>query len=236
MKFYTTILACFLIFGTTQLKAQQLNQDFGMNQLLRISKQSNASREAVGSHYLYEKWAPGRLFIRRGDTISTFKSAFTRYNVKEQQVEIGSAQDSKSSAGFFDDSILMKFELVNPKTNKTLSFQRTRNLNLPSNIHGFVEVLYHDKDVLFCKKTFTLVKTSTQNVIGGDSEEDQLVKKKRYYLSINGKTSRLKKSKRFILGQMGDKASKVKAFAKKNKLRYRRDNDLVKILQYYNTL
>jgi hypothetical protein len=58
----------------------------------------------------------------------------------------------------------------------------------------------------------------------------------KYYIENNGKIREIRKGKHPVLKIMSDKSSQIDLFAKENKLSFKKDTDLEKIFDYYNTL
>lgn len=233
---YCVVIGTSQLLAQTQLRPQFITQNYAMNQLIRLTEQQKALMEAGIDSYLHKGWRPGAVFLQRGDSVKAFTASALRYNVRKERVEIGESPRSEFAIGYYNDLILKKFELYNPSTKTTHYFVRCNILKLPDHSKGFVEILYRGKQINLYKKTVTLLKKIDKQRIGNDGDETIAVKRYHYYWEKDGKIIRLRKSKRFILRQMGGKASQVKAFVKKNKLRYRRDRDLVLILKYYDAL
>jgi hypothetical protein len=57
-----------------------------------------------------------------------------------------------------------------------------------------------------------------------------------YYLLIDGKAVRVKKDKKAIEAALGNKQTELDAYAQTNKLNLKKDDDLAKLITYYDTL
>jgi hypothetical protein len=61
--------------------------------------------------------------------------------------------------------------------------------------------------------------------------------KDEYYLALNNKALvKLPKSKKGFMKAFGDKSSKINSYMKENKLGYKKEKDVAKIVSYYNSL
>ncbi|MGZ2370239.1 hypothetical protein ACXR6G_10665 [Ancylomarina sp. YFZ004] len=68
-------------------------------------------------------------------------------------------------------------------------------------------------------------------------ESDKYIIKKEYFVGVNDNVAEFfKPKKKTILALFSDKKENVVDFVKKNKLKYSREKDLVKIFNYYNSL
>jgi hypothetical protein len=57
-----------------------------------------------------------------------------------------------------------------------------------------------------------------------------------FYLFTKGEMKRLKKDKDFIMAELADKQVQVNEFVQTNKINFRNVDQLVKLINYYNTL
>lgn len=57
-----------------------------------------------------------------------------------------------------------------------------------------------------------------------------------YYLLKDGKMTSIKPNKGNLLDALSDKKEKVEAFAKQNKINFKNDADLAKLMDYYNSI
>jgi hypothetical protein len=57
-----------------------------------------------------------------------------------------------------------------------------------------------------------------------------------YYLVIGNKAFPVKKEKRSILSALGNKQTELEAFIKANNLNLKNDDDLARLINYYNSI
>ena len=57
-----------------------------------------------------------------------------------------------------------------------------------------------------------------------------------YYLYVNGKEVKIKLNKNDILNVLSDKKNEIKDFVLSNKLTYSKEEDVYKILEYYDSI
>jgi hypothetical protein len=70
-----------------------------------------------------------------------------------------------------------------------------------------------------------------------DCTEEKFIKCCELYLQKEGKAaSRVKCNKRAICAALSDKSDEIKAFIEGNNLRMKTQEDLVAVVEYYNTL
>ena len=74
-----------------------------------------------------------------------------------------------------------------------------------------------------------------KDVVFGDRDQD-FDTYENYYFFSKGEMKRLKRDKDFILGELSDKEEQVNQFIQSNKISFKNNEQLVKLINYYNTL
>ena len=245
LKRFVLAFVCYFIVGLLPLIAQGkikrdrprfATNDLSMDKLINSAKNDPNLAAYSVNDYVHKEWRPGVLFLQTGNTLKAYDAPALRYNVAKNRVEIGESLQSTKVIGYYDNRRLARFKIQDPRTKSVEYYVRCNLLDLPDRYRGFAEVLYQGKKVVLYKKTIVLVKNDNQEVVRNHTLENTAVKKYRYYLKTKKGVIRLIKRKKFVLAQMGDKASQVKAFAKANKFRYRKDKDLVTLFKYFDAL
>lgn len=70
----------------------------------------------------------------------------------------------------------------------------------------------------------------------GDPTNDQLYKLEEYYVKNEGNPERMYLTKKSVLENMSDHESEVASFMKENKIKLKEQEDLLKVIAYYNSL
>jgi hypothetical protein len=106
-----------------------------------------------------------------------------------------------------------------------------------SQFNGLVQEIYNGQKVNLFNEIRLEVEQGVLNPMTQTMiSEDKYVKVFNYYLFINNKYTKIKLSKSDILKQLIDKKDALKEFASKNDLSFSKEDDVNKILKYYDSL
>ncbi len=87
----------------------------------------------------------------------------------------------------------------------------------------------------FFIKSITKKVSERKNELSGEVAKD-FETYENYYLFVKGEMKRLKKDKEFILAELSDKQAQVNQFVLSNKTNFKNNDQLIKLLNYYNAL
>lgn len=176
-----------------------------------------------GSPFLMDTWAPGQAVTASG-------KMYNNMQLKYNEV---------------DDMVIFLPEKGDP-----LQFSepiRTFTLNAPNEmvfLNGFpaigklTEKSYYQ---IIAAGNITLLKRNSKTVHDRKAFNSNLVTQEfvdatNYYLYKDGKMSVFRKSKGALMDAMGDKNSDVNKFLASNSIDFKKDQDLKKVIDYYNKL
>ena len=191
-----------------------------------------------GSNYLLDDWNEGKISVHYKDSTRTFSPLRLRYDIANQLVEvkIKNTLSGKTSVKTFDDRYLVKFQ-YRSKDKKIHSFERCKSFKMSIPLNGFFNILYQGKKVNFLARNTNYVQKGNEfRTLGVGSADDRIIQKTEFYMTKEGKTYKIKRRRKFILTQLGDKKNEIKAFAKENNLYYKSKKDLMAIFKYYDGL
>lgn len=181
-----------------------------------------------GSFYYNDDWNNGNLILINDKTINGYP---LKYDLSHNNIQIKTPDDIKII------SIGAVKEVTWLTKNGTIEILKNCSLfkNSKEKI-GFYSIVYNGNISLF-KKTDLKILSSNYNgtVVAGD-KCDKYVKENKYYIYTNDKIYSVKKNKRKILKFFNNKAEKVEEFASENNLSFKKEYDLAKIFNYYNSL
>ena len=188
------------------------------------TKGNSYSEKLEGTPYLYKGW-DSSMELRTEDN-KVFKVNNCNYDVTE---DVFVAKMSKDS--------LFKFDNNNVKIVKTKDkiFKKINN----SGTEMFLEVLLDDENVAFLKKYYKTIKKGKINPMTRELiSKDRYFDANEFYFLKKDKLIKIKLSKKSILTNLKDKKKieRLNKYCKENKLKYRLEKDVVKILNYYNSL
>lgn len=178
-----------------------------------------------GSPYLYEDWVSGKIVFDNGDEMEDLQLNFDLYNhlleVKtEQEVKVALPKQVRSVDIYYHPEEHSKFIPV--------AGFRTKEKEAAE---GFAEVLYDGK-IKLVKKSFVEIHKPTyrpSHDIG--SLDYEIRKKEKLYLLEEGVLKEVKRKSDF--GKWG---KQMKAYARENNLRFRKEEDLIQLVRYYDSL
>lgn len=221
--FITLFLLTFLSFSqNTSTNSYIVGQgDYGF----WVSAQNN-TKQIKGSPYLFDNWSQkGDIFI--GNQVYTLSAL--NYNIQVERFEVKISEDSVFvlNHGSFD-----KVKV------KGKSF--SRHLDPDFHRNTYFEDIIHFNDKYLLKKHELTIKESQINPLTMQKlQNDQYIKKEQYYILKDNSDKldkiRLKKSTILSLVEENNKA-KVKEFVKEHMLNYKKNDDVIKILNYCDTL
>ena len=188
----------------------------------------NEQEDYTGSPYFNEDFVSGNI-LSKGKTIAT--NQIVRYNVNKEEFEIRDSKDSNS------------------KTVKTIL--RSENITIEMGDHSFeyisdaknklrgyfIPLITGGKNSLY-KKIKKEYIPSQKAINSMTSDVAALYKEKEilYLVDGDGKFIELTSSKKDRLNAFGDTKKNVKDYAKQNKLNLKKEEDLIKIVTYTNSL
>lgn len=151
---------------------------------------------------------------------------YFRYNIYEDEMEF--VRDGTVYFLTKTENQLIKF--LNSNRNFVV-------LNNENNLKYF-EVNYKGKISLYTKQNVEFKEGRVAKTQFETAKESKFFRTKdTYYLSVNdGDLIELPKKEKDLLSLFGNKANEVKKKMKKEKLNRKNLNDIIKILEYYNTL
>ena len=208
-----------LLFISSEFISQNLpSRDLINESGLIVLKNEESNDNILGSVYLHKEWSSTITL----NTINnkTYKFSKANYNIALDKFVVKISKDtllaidnSKVKFILFDDN---KFERINKKYYERLS---EGNLNLLKEYD--VEIKEGLKDAI------SKIKVT----------EDKYVIKSTYYIKTDDNLEKIKPNKRSFNKIFEEQNKKrVKKFMKQHSLSFKKDNDLKKILKYYNSL
>ncbi|MBS7564371.1 hypothetical protein KHS38_08125 [Mucilaginibacter sp. Bleaf8] len=213
-------------FACSEIKAQEGVNIVNDGRELRLAgKVHTTSNE---SNYLINEWSKGSVKMTDG---SEYKNLYLMYNVKNNILLFRG--DQLQSLEF--DKPVKEFTLINEDNNETVN--RTFKNGFPAIDGGSAATFY---EVLANGNTMLLKRTSKR--LEETREAGSLIPTKRwevidiYYLSNKDGIVKLKRDKKSVLNALKEKSTETESYLSANKLNTKDDHDLIKLINYYNTL
>lgn len=189
--------------------------------------ETDINKTIEGSVFFSEAWQVGG--ITAIDKFS-LKNQFLKYNIQAQTVliKVDDKRVKIAKARFIDN-----FQ-VTDNDGFTRNFVNAKKYKLDGrHLVGFVEALHQGDFDLVYRYTVSLKQADARPVYGVNTGEDaEFVTAIQLYSAKGGVLTEIK-SKKDLLNLFGDKASEMKAYSKKNKIKIRDYQSMANAINHY---
>ena len=229
--FFVISLACFAQdLKTVEVPRGVQRQSMQIVDGITTHNYTSGSRVPVnGNPFFKKEFSPGILELVDGSKSDEIP---LRYNIATDAFEVIQNVDTLS----LNQPYKLKQIVYD---NRIFIFNPSLRTKAERKFNGFFEVLVDDDLSLYKKRNKDMVYDSfTTNYQGGSgTKEYYYVDKISYVGKFADKSGFLINSKKSILEQVdSSKKSLVKSFIKKNKIKFKSEEDIVKLVQYINTI
>lgn len=178
---------------------------------------SKINKNIKGSNYLFEKWENfANIHSENGNV---FRVTNLNYNIKSKKLE---AKISNDSVFQFNSEGIEKVRIMN-STFKLIDSEFMKEI-IAGKVGLYIKYSLKTKDAVFNPLTHD------------ELTPEEIIKVEHYVIRLNDKIFDIKLKKNDIINHMNDKEKEIKDFAKRNKLSFSNEKDVIKIITYYNTL
>jgi len=192
----------------------------GQNNIIRAGSYTDVE----GTPFLYKTWMPGTATAADGKVYDNLK---LNYNLLDDVLLFKYDSEDKE----------MKFEKDIVSFNVKLPVQATYANRYPE-IDKQTAATYYE--VLSSNGKTALLKYSGKTINAVKNYDATVTKKFQditaYYVFKNGKMQKLNKSKDSVLNVLADKKDQLQTYVKTNPVNFKKDEDLARVFDYYNTL
>lgn len=181
-----------------------------------------------GSAFLSDQWAKGMVKIADG---RTFKDVLLKYDEVKDELYF---KDKKGDTLIFVDPV-REFK-VEYASGDELHEKLFRNgyKNIPNSTeNSFFEVLSEGTAQLLKRTTKSIVESKEYNSTTVVKRFDENIK---YYIIVSEKVFPIKRDKKSILAVLTNKQPQLESYMRTNNINLKNDEDLVKLMAYYNSL
>ncbi|MFD2543597.1 hypothetical protein ACFSSB_14790 [Lacinutrix gracilariae] len=234
MKYLFLVPALFLItnsFGQDAEIVTNSSSNYGAAEINSSStnglwiKNSSVAEDMEGSSYLFKNWLNNAIVYDIAG--KRYNLPNCNFNIESNRIE-AQLDDVKGKIFAFNTRDISKVEINNKVFIK-------KNTNKGTN--QLVEVLQQgEQTVLFKAYDISISKATINPMTQQKMGKDKIVVKSNYYFEKNNKVEEIKLKKSVLMSLMDDKKSEVKSYMKENDLSITKEQDLIQILDYYNTL
>lgn len=187
---------------------------------------ANKYADVTGSPFLFDKWMEGIVKLQGGDT---YKNIPLRYDAISNELYFKS---KKGDTLTFVEPVV-EFQLLGEAGGAKTTYRRGYANIGKYTIDTFYEVLTDGTAQLLKRTSKYIVKNKPYN----SATETQTVNEDiSYYIFADSKMTLIKKDKKYVLPALNNKQTELDAFIKSNNLNLKNDDDLTKLVVYYNSL
>lgn len=182
--------------------------------------------DVEGSPFFTEHWLPAVLRTATGGHFDVL----ARIDLQTQEVHYMDSNSTEMvvSAGFVQDAVLYDSTLQ-----QTFVF-RCGFPKIDNQTEASLYQVLTDRRLFLLKSMRKVIRTEKDEVSG--EQRKVFVLYEDFYLYVDGKLSRVRRDPSFFLPFMQDHKEQVTSFIRDQKINFRKTDDLVQLLNYYNSL
>ena len=186
--------------------------------------------KTLGTHFYSEEWKPGIVYMTNEEVVEGYD---IRFDVQKNHLEIRTEDQVKVCAFHKID----QFDLLN-SVYDTVKFSSTNNFKFEDNVPltGFFELLYEGDMNLYSRSKIVLIESNYVPTVDVGRRDNEIVVREDYFVLKEGIIYEVESSKKKNQHLFGDHFDTVKRFAKDQHLKFSNREDLVKLLDFYDSL
>jgi hypothetical protein len=182
-----------------------------------------------GSPYVFEEWVPGEVLMLNEQRILIREM---NYNCFDN--EVAYLDPDSKAVMLINKYTINRFFLI-PGQDTLLFVPLKLDEDRPA---VFAEVLYQGESTLYKLYEKEFIRANYEGGYSADRKYDEFADKSSLYLSTanNPGPIKIKKSKKQILAALSGAADGLAGYVKAEKLDLKREEDLIRLLEYYDSL
>jgi hypothetical protein len=187
---------------------------------------SEKDADIKGSPFLFDDWEKGNVLLKTKERVD---SVFIKYNLYTDLLQVKVAEQEYQ----FNIDV-WEFLLPDPQTKEMALFRSGFSPVPGMSEKSFYQVLYDGRTKLLLKHK-KLIGTELTSIPGVKAKvfEDQ---KTLFILTASGKMDKIRKKNKEILDLLEGKREELKKMVTSNKLKLVNDEEIIKVLEYYDSL
>jgi hypothetical protein len=226
-KIIILFLPCVLTVAYKQSYAQQPGVNFSVNSE-GLTVNGDLYKDMQGSAYLFNDWVKGNIQLEDGTIYNDLTLKYDQ--VRELLIFLADDNTSKRFS-----TPIKAFTLTNADDK---NWPRITFRNGFKAIDGGNEKTYYE---VLADGNTQLLKRTAKKIVDERAPGSLIISKQisattKYYLNDSNKIVKIKKDKKSILEALNNKQTELETYIKNNNLNLKEDADLVKLIEYYNTL
>lgn len=183
------------------------------------------ARVVQGSPFFLENWNKGYVSTFEGKKL---RDIVLRLNLVDQQLHY-----MKDGVEYVTDQRLHEILIDDAQSGKLYVFRS----GFPAVQHATSKTFYQalaEGEVILLKHIRKIISESTP--FGSATTQQTIKNAEAYYIWKKGAMIKVRKDKEFILSVLTDKKEKLQAFIEHAKINFKSEDDLVRVVNYYNSI
>lgn len=223
------LLLIFALFLGVTTSAQISSIDYGRN-FANLMNTKNKVEETQGSPYIYDDWDSG-IVVFRGEEGGEFKNI--KIDLMNNQLEVLYMNTEK----VLPAKDFKMVRLNRPDLHENTFFQKASDFKYAGKpLKGFAQVTPVGENLkIITAHSVRIIQSNMNAKIAGGNHKKRLAREKKTFLLKRGKLYRIKK-KKDVFKVLTKKQKKLKAYISDHDLSVKKEADLIKILEYYQTM
>lgn len=188
-----------------------------------VTGSNSMPSNVIGSPYLNEEFAIGTVSIKDAESYQTY----LRYNAFNDELEMRNGNTTNA---------VMKRDYISVRLGRDVYTIHSYAVS-GGEKNGYFNALNKGEVVLLRKRQMNLRQGQAATSSYGKDKPPKFELVESYYISINGETAQpLKLNKKAVLAVFSENSSDLNAYVKKNKLKLKSEAEVLKLLEYNNSL
>lgn len=187
--------------------------------------------KVIGDTYLSTQWKRSVILLYQNNKL--LEGFSIRYDIKADEIDVKGRSEVKVLEGrkvksfmWMDSSRTEPYYFINAKDFKEDGVPMT----------GFFEVLVDGNSPLFKKVNISIKKADYNVTLSTGSRDDKILKSPSYYLVDGSSVAEIPGSKKKFLQLLKSRADEVESYMDDNNLSVKKEEELMAICKYYNSL
>ncbi len=188
--------------------------------------------ETIGDTYLETSFSPGNVILK--DKERMLENFRIRYDIHRDEMEFKTNNGVRVLPG----AKIKSFVMLDSLSGKRRYFMRGNVLSSSRDLlhDGFFEILNEGTVPVLKKSSIVIKKADYRPELDLGSRDTKILKKQEYFLLIDKNIREVPGQKKKVFGLFGSHEETIEAFAKQYGLNPSREEDLIKIVDHYNSL
>jgi hypothetical protein len=187
-----------------------------------------------GSPYLFTEWKNGSILERNGTLSENLMIRYDSYRDEVQFLKDGRTLVVEPSIATGFSFLILNYDT---KRVEHVNFRNGFNVN----VSGYTKLSYFkvlfDGKIKFLRKIKTGYIEETVNNFGTNEQVKKFIKvEEEFLIKEDGSVVPISKGRKDLMEQFGNSSGELKVFMKENKLSFKSEADVLKVLEKYESL